>query len=667
MHKRIRWAQIRTQFSRESFGILLRLLLLALVMNFTIEAMARHSIVDTLQFMRSEPAAYAFGILLIFCTLTISLIFKRRLFAVLLISTVWLGIGIANFVVAFYRSMPITAYDIWLMSSVRDIFDMYLSHFSLALIMIGISVVLGAVIFLWMQLRKNRALPVFGGASFLVALGLVLLLTNVLQTRGLLDQPDEFQNITAAYDENGVAYGFTSSLVTRGVQKPDDYSEAEIAALTNEEEQLPETDTSRPNVILVQLESFFDPNYRKDLRFAENPVPNFQTLREENISGLLSTPCIGAGTANTEFEVLSGMNLSHFGVGEYPYMTIANKYPVQTVAHIFRDLGYGTHAIHNNNATFYDRNLIYGNLGFDTFTSLEYMQDVEYNALGWARDEVMTAQIFDALASTEERDLVFAISVQPHGKYPTKPLEGAETIAVDGLEDEGRAAGFSYYLGQLKEVDAMVGALAAAVEAFEEPTVVVFYGDHLPSFQISQEELSHGDEQSTEYVICANFDLEGEDRDLQAYQLSAYLMELCGIYEGSVFRCHQLNDYRDSEAYQEDLKLLEYDMIYGEAYALEGDAPEVVTEIQMGVRTIALYEAEAEAEGCRITGENFTPFSQLSCNGELLETVYISPTELFVAGYIPELGDILAVVQVSAADGIQILSSTEELTVRNEV
>lgn len=667
MRKKTSWAQIRAQFNRESFGILMRLLLLAAGMNFAIETMARHSVVEALQFMRNEPAAYAFGILLIFCTLTVSLIFKRRRFTVLLISTVWLAIGIANFVVAFYRSMPITAYDIWLMSSVRDIFDMYLSHFSLILIMVGISVVLGAVIFLWMQLRKNRALPVFGGVSFLAALGLVLLLTGVLQDRDLLDQPDEFQNLTAAYDENGVAYGFASSLVTRGVQKPDDYSEAEIRALTNEEKQLPETDTSRPNVILVQLESFFDPNYMKDLRFSENPVPNFQALREEGVSGLLSTPCIGAGTANTEFEVLSGMNLSHFGVGEYPYMTIANKYPVQTVAHIFRDLGYGTHAIHNNNATFYDRDLIYGNLGFDTFTSLEYMLDVEYNSLGWAKDAVLTAQIFDALASTQERDLVFAISVQPHGKYPTKPVEDAETIAVTGMEEESRAAGFSYYLGQLKEVDAMVGALAAAVEGYNEPTVVVFYGDHLPSFQIGQEELSHGDEQSTEYVIWANYDLEGEDRDLQAYQLSAYLMELCGIYEGSVFCCHQLNDYTDSEAYQEDLKLLEYDMIYGEAYALEGDVSEVVTEIQMGVRTISLHEIDADAEGCRILGENFTEFSKLSCNGDLLETVYISPTELYVTDYTPENGDVLEVVQVSAADGIEILSTTEQLEVRNEV
>lgn len=667
MRKSFRFAALSSHFNRKSFHILLQFFLIAVGMNLLIETLSRHSLLKTFRFIGARPAAFCFGVLLIFCTLTIALLVKRRRFAVLLTCTIWLAIGIANFVVAFYRSMPITAYDIWLMSSVRDIFEKYLSHFALALMMIGISLLLGAVIFLWTQMQKSHRLPVFGTVSVLVSLGLALLLNSVLQSYGLLSQPDEFQNITEAYEENGVAYGFTCSLVTRGVRRPDRYSEASIDALTAMQEQLPQTDSDRPNVILVQLESFFDVNYMKELQYAENPLPNFQALREQNISGLLSAPGIGAGTANTEFEVLSGMNLSHFGVGEYPYMTIANRYPVQTIAHVFRELGYSTHAIHNNNATFYDRNRIYGNLGFDTFTSLEYMQNVEYNPLGWAKDAVLTEQILDTLTATEGRDLIFAISVQPHGKYPTEPLDGVETIAVSGMEDESRANGFSYYLSQLREVDEMIGALAAAIDSFEEPTVLVFYGDHLPSFQIAQEELSHGDEQSTEYVICANFPLEGENRDLQAYQLSAYLMELCGIHEGNMFCCHQLYAYQDSESYQESLKLLEYDMLYGEAYAQEDEPPEAVTEVQLGVHEIRLTSVEVGDGGSYITGAYFTPYSRVCCNDEILETQYLSSALLYVEGLEPENGDVLTVVQVSAADEIEILSTSKALHIRNEV
>ena len=114
--------------------------------------------------------------------------------------------------------------------------------------------------------------------------------------------------------------------------------------------------------IFVQLESFFDANYLKDLTYGENPVPNFERLKETCSSGLFYVPSIGAGTANTEFEVLSGMNLDHFGVGEYPYMTTVNKVTTESVATVLRELGYATHAIHNNNATFYDRNIVYSNL-----------------------------------------------------------------------------------------------------------------------------------------------------------------------------------------------------------------------------------------------------------------------------------------------------------------
>ena len=64
------------------------------------------------------------------------------------------------------------------------------------------------------------------------------------------------------------------------------------------------------------------------------------------------------------------MNLDYFGTGEYPYETILKKTACETIGYDLKELGYSTHAIHNNNATFYDRNLVYTNLGFDTFTSL---------------------------------------------------------------------------------------------------------------------------------------------------------------------------------------------------------------------------------------------------------------------------------------------------------
>ena len=104
---------------------------------------------------------------------------------------------------------------------------------------------------------------------------------------------------------------------------------------------------------MLQLESFFDPTHMKDLEFSEDPVPNFRKLKEEFSSGYLTVPSVGAGTANTEFEVITGMNLEYFGPGEYPYKTILRKTTAESINYNLKDIGYRTflcyyelHALH---------------------------------------------------------------------------------------------------------------------------------------------------------------------------------------------------------------------------------------------------------------------------------------------------------------------------------
>ena len=123
-----------------------------------------------------------------------------------------------------------------------------------------------------------------------------------------------------------------------------------------------------PNIIMLQLESIINPTHMIDLEFSEDPVPNFRKLKEQFSSGYLKVPSVGAGTANTEFEVISGMNLEFFGAGEYPYKTILRKTTAESINYDLKDLGYSTHAIHNNKGTFYTRQKVFKMLGFDTFT-----------------------------------------------------------------------------------------------------------------------------------------------------------------------------------------------------------------------------------------------------------------------------------------------------------
>lgn len=657
---------LRREWNRENYHTLLLYFIAALVMNFVIELLARRSLLDTFAFCIGKPWVFLYGAYLLFFTLSFSLLFAKRRFYFLLIATVWLGLAVTDFILLTFRSMPLTASDIWLMASVRDIFEKYLSHFSLLLLILGISSAIGIIIFLWSWAKKFPRSPCFSAATLLLV-SLTLFLVTVFFVRiDILDDTHEFSNLPHAYHENGFVYCFSASLVTGGIREPEEYSPKEVEEIIDTQIDLPPTVSDPPNVVFVQLESFFDANYLTNLYFSENPVPNFEALKAEYPSGLLSVPAIGAGTANTEFEVLTGMNLNHFGVGEYPYMTIVDSAASESAASTLAGLGYTTHAIHNNNATFYDRHIVYANLGFHTFTSLEYMNDVEYNPRGWAGDSVLTGEICKALNSTEGKDFIFTVSVQPHGKYPTEPLTEAPIIGVQGTEDAARKNGLEYYLYQLRECDAFIGELTAALADFEEPTVVVFYGDHLPSFNFRQEELSHGNTQTTEYVIWANFPLKWkDDHDLQSYQLAAYVLDYCGIHEGTIFRLHQSYAYAadNSEAYQTALEILEYDMLAGEQYYAEGSAPPVPTYMRYDVEDVRITAVTQQADILRVSGEHFTPFSVVYINDIAYETQFLSAETLTVADVVLAPEDVLTVAQVSASDPIEILSTSDPFTV----
>lgn len=638
--------------------------ILSLVINFLIELFSRRSLTDALCFMIKEPFLFMLGALIILFTLSFSLLSKKRSFWFFFIALVWIGIGIADFVQRSYRSMPITASDIFLMSSVKDIFELYMSHFQLVLIMLGISLLLGGLVYIWLITKKRKSIIVFGISSVLF-LGSVLFLSIFLMLRsGNLAPTSEFHSLPRAYKNNGFVYCFSASLVTRGVDEPDDYSPDRVDDVLEEaEKELPDTAENTPNIIFVQLESFFDPKYMKDLSLEYDPVPNFTYLKENYSSGLLSVPAIGAGTANTEFEVLSGMNLSHFGVGEYPYMTIVDSASSESICHALGGIGYSTHAIHNNNATFYDRHIVYDNLGFDTYTALEYMDNVEYNPRGWADDSVLTEEIEKCLTSTEGRDLVFTVSVQPHGKYPKEPLEGVPVIDIQGMENSGRENGFEYFLYQLYQCDAFLMELISCLEAYDEPVALVLYGDHLPSFNIEDSELSVGDSQTTEYVIWTNYQAPKQQKDLQTYQLSAYVMSFCHIYEGKIFRLHQSYAFSGDEdaAYQADLQLLEYDIISGEDSDGEDTQSDTSTPMRFDVEDISIHDISyySEQGSYSLYGQHFTPYSVIYINDALYQTEYISPQQLILYDYEPTVGDQITVAQISASSEFEVLGICE--------
>ena len=630
-------------------------LILSIVLTFLMELFNRRFSADIFTFIFTKPLVFGVNVLVVLMTLSIALLIPKRIFAVTLVSVLWLVLSISNYIVLLFRTTPLAAIDFLLMTSVSSILGVYLTVWQLVLIVVLLLVLLAGLIVLCIKSPVSKRKPLKGIVSALLSGAVLFSGASLAVNAGVIS--DNYGNLAQAYQDYGFSYCFGRSVFDWGIDEPEDYSESSVEEiLIHIQEDSSAPVSFKPNIIIIQLESFFDVNYCEDLSFSENPVPNFTALKNQCSHGFLTVPSISAGTINTEFEVLSGMSLQYFGAGEYPYKTVLRDTACETIAYDLKNLGYSTHALHNNNGTFYDRNLVYPNLGFDSFTSIEYMENVSYNVLGWAKDQVLTGEIVKALDSTEEQDFIFTVSVQPHGKYPTEQTEALE-IQVSGAQSPEEEAQWEYYVNQLHETDAFVGQLVTELSDYEEPVVLAIYGDHLPGLEIEENMLREMNLFQTEYILWSNFDMgEPVERDIYAYQLSSYVLGALGIDEGVITKLHQR--YLSNPNYQESLEMLQYDVLYGEKEAYGGIERYQPVEMRMGVEDVEITRISNYGACIYVYGFEFTPFSRIFINGEEQETFYISKNALLLRDVEIEAGDEFTVAQM---DGGKALSESPPL------
>ncbi len=614
------------------------------ILVMIVEALSRHSFFGGFEFLIEEPLFYLMNMLPITALMTLTYFFPKRVFAQFIVSFVILALAIVNFVLLFTRITPFEAVDFSILRTGISIVNVYLNTFELILCIVAIVLALCGVVVMFIKSPKTSVNIKESAISAAAAVSVAVVVIFMFSATGFI--PDSFKDTNKAYDKYGFIYCFSRSVVDRGIQEPEDYGEhsvEEILDLIGIDKTKDPKKT--PNVIMVQLESFMDPALFEGVEFEYNPVPNFTVLKDNCTSGKLFVPSVGSGTANTEFEVITGMCLDYFGTGEYPYKTILQSKNCETLCYNLSELGYTAHAFHNHTGTFYNRNIVYKNLGFNTFTPLEYMHSYEINQLGWAKDYVLESEIMTALKSTKGTDLVFAVSVQGHGKYPEKPVEGEQLISVSGVDNEAYKHQLEYYAYQLWEMDDFIGKLLRALNDYDEPCVLVLYGDHQPSLEYEEEDIVYKDKHASEYVIWANYKLKEKDRDLEAFQLSAYTLEQIGINNGLITKLHQ--NYSESDDYERALQVLEYDMLYGDMLAYGDDHEYVSPDMEMGIREIKVTGVNFVNDAYYVIGENFTESSKIYVNGRGKNTLYISPTVMILDGYVPQDGDCITVRQVT--------------------
>ncbi|MCR5099200.1 MAG: LTA synthase family protein [Lachnospiraceae bacterium] len=607
---------------------------LSLMMCFALEWMSRHSFSEAWLFVTERTGAFLYNSYLIFVVYLLSFIGKKRTFWRMLISAVFVTLGIINCIILFNRVSPFGFSDIGM---VGDLLTMQnTNYFSWGQAIVSASAILGYIIYLIILFKITK--PDESILSLPVRLCIILLsfisvipLTYGLRKTGVLTS--YFGNLAQGYSDYGYIYGFATSALDRGMTRPLGYSEKTIRSIlrkSNDDETTLDPGDA-PNIVVVLLESYFDVDEANFIICDEDPMPFFHYLEDNYSTGHMTAPVVGAGTCNTEFEVLTGMTCQFFGPGEYPQKTVFKDIKnCESAASVLKPLGYSSTAVHNYGGDFYSRKNAFSKMGFDRFICEETLDITDYTPMGsWPTDGILIQPTLDAMAATDGPDFVYTITVGTHGDYP-----GYEVIKdpAIGVITKGKttAANYQwlYYINMLHNMDNWMQDYIMALNSTGEDTLVIMFGDHLPTIGHREREVKTRDLYQTKYVTWNNFGMKKKDADLYAYQVVAEYMDRLGIHEGNFFKYNQAKIAAGvkagSDRYIYDLGTLQYDLLYGRRYLYGDGDPYPSTDIAMGMYDISIDRTYRFADRLYIYGDGFTRWSKVFVNDEKVDTTYMS-------------------------------------------
>ena len=596
-----------------------------------IESVSRHSAIEGFKFLVDSPLIFMYNSLIVFATFLVVYLFRKRIAMRLVLSIIWCVLGITNGVILAKRVTPFSYTDLKLIGDLLAMNSTYITAKEIVLIAIFLAIVVGLNVWMFIKaprykgkVRKLFSLVVVGSCFMWLPM-----VTEAAVNQNLL--ASYFENIALGYEEYGFVYGFSTSVVGTGMNKPIDYNKETIEKI-EDSIKVKETKPSKdmPNIVVVLLESFIDPTDVNFLDVKGDPIPNFHYLQDNFSTGYLTVPVVGAGTANSEFEVLTGMSMRFFGTGEYPYKTILKETDCESIAGNLGDLGYATSVVHNNNAKFYSRNNAFSMMGFDTFVSREFMVVDEFNTLGtWAADNLLLEHIENVMDKSEnQQDFVYCITVQGHGAYPTEKVFDNPEFAVSGAENKKMNYSWEYFVNEMHYVDDFIGNLVKQLKERDEETILVLWGDHLPTMGLEDTDMVSGSIFKTRYVTWNNMNLPKNDMDLTAYQLLAYITGQVDIHKGTLFKYHQ--DYLNAgysnnyETYLSGLENLQYDLLYGDRYFYHGEDLHPASDLVLGIEDININSVATIGDILYVYGENFTASTKVFINDEQCATEFIS-------------------------------------------
>ncbi|MGM1382756.1 LTA synthase family protein [Bacillus cereus group sp. BceL101] len=401
---------------------------------------------------------------------------------------------IVNYLKLIFRGDPLYPSDFTQITHMQSVIPMVMDYFSWSYIFVIILSIVACIVAGIYMRRYIQNVKIHLGIRALLVVGSIFVLyaygnfANTFMNKVFQKSGVDFVlwNQNENYASNGFVLGFISNLDTTVMEKPKNYSKENMLQIANNIKKQysgnigSQKKKEKPNIIFVMSESFWDPTKVTNLSFSEDPVPNLHHYIENFPGGQTISPTFGGNTANVEFEALTSYSMSLLKPGSIPYQqVITNKKEIPSIPTALKKEGYYTSAIHSFGRTFFKRDDVYKVLGFDKFNAEDTMENVDIDG-DYISDLAMSKEIIAELEEQKQPTFIHAVTMQNHFPF-TEGRFGENLIEISGLENEESKGELETYTEGLRRSDEALQYLIEQLDNFDRPTLLVFFGDHLPS------------------------------------------------------------------------------------------------------------------------------------------------------------------------------------------
>lgn len=370
-------------------------------------------------------------------------------------------------------------------------------------------------------------------------LGCSLLLCGWLYGLGLAGNSFGFWQGNLEYSE---WYYFCRTADNAIVEQPVGYSMDALSEIT--QKYTGEPGTKRPNIIMIMNESFADLHVVGEFETNEDYMPYVRSLagQENTITGNLLVSTFGGGTATTEFEVLTGDSMAFLPFGSSPYQMYVKSTTPGMVSGLANQ-GYQTASLHPYRATSWNRQQVYERFGIETQLYEDDFDDDAERVRSFISDSEDYRKVIEVFENKQPDAplFLFNVTMQNHGAYVPDDTDNFEqTIHLTG-KYEGKYPEVDEYLSLVKRSDEAVKELIDYFSAVDEPTAIIFFGDHEPNVPsgfiddlLGNTDAERSREQkqkklSTPFFIWANYDIEEQQGvQISANYLTAFALDALG-------------------------------------------------------------------------------------------------------------------------------------------